>query len=111
VHHPACRYGGGVGGPDLERDVGVALDRDEARANRVHRDPTRSELARDRKTGEMVTIDNQNEVIDAGDEGVAYAFRPFQKVHRMHPAVLASPGTFIPLDEVDTDIHPIVEAF
>jgi hypothetical protein len=66
---------------------------------------------RDNKTGEMVTIDNQNEVIDAGDEGVAYAFRPFQKVHRMHPAVLASPGTFIPLDEVDTDIHPIVEAF
>jgi hypothetical protein len=37
--------------------------------------------------------------------------RPFQKVHRLHPAVLASPGTFIPLDEVDTDINPIVEAF
>jgi hypothetical protein len=29
----------------------------------------------------------------------------------MHPAVLDSPGTFIPLDEVDTDINPILEAF
>ena len=59
----------------------------------------------------MVTIDNQNEIVDAGDEGVTYAFRPFQKVHRMHPAVFDSPGTFIPLDEVDTDMNPIVEAF
>ena len=51
---------------------------------------------RDNKTGEMVTIDNQNEVVDAGDEGVTYAFRPFQKVHRMHPAVLDSPATAAP---------------
>ena len=65
---------------------------------------------RHNKTGELVTIDNQNEIIDPGDEGVTYVFRPFQKVHRLHPAVISSPSTFMPLDEVDTDINPIVEA-
>jgi hypothetical protein len=65
---------------------------------------------RSNKTGELVTIDNQNEIVDPGDEGISYVFRPYQKVHKNHPAVLASPSTFIPLDEVDQDINPIVEA-
>ena len=53
------------------------------------------------KTGERVTIDNQNVILDPGSEGVPYAFKTLQQVSSNHPAVKASPGSFLPLDEVD----------
>lgn len=53
------------------------------------------------KTGERVTIDNQMHIIDEGDPGVPYTFKPFQKVSSNHPAVAACPGAFMPLEEVD----------
>jgi hypothetical protein len=52
------------------------------------------------KTGQPVTIDNHNQILDEGSDGVSYAFRPFQRVHKDHPAVLACPGGFMPTDEV-----------
>jgi len=55
----------------------------------------------DRRSGERVEIDNHNDIVDEGDEGMPYAFRQFQKVKRDHPAVQACPGAFMPADEVD----------
>jgi hypothetical protein len=54
----------------------------------------------DRRTGQKATI-NKDDPIDEGDEGVPYAFKANQRVHRDHPAVKANPGAFIPADEVD----------
>ena len=56
---------------------------------------------RNRRTGEMVTIDDHNVMLDEGDDGIPYAFKAFQKVNKNHPAVKANPGAFMPLDEVD----------
>jgi hypothetical protein len=53
------------------------------------------------KTGEKVTIDNHNQIVDQGDEGIPYAFKAFQKVSSSHPAVKDAPGCFMPLDDVD----------
>jgi hypothetical protein len=53
------------------------------------------------KTGEQVTIDNQNDVVDAGSQGTSYVFKPLQKVSSNHPAVKDSPSSFMPLEEVD----------
>ena len=63
---------------------------------------------RHNRTGDLVTIDNQNQIVDPGDEGMPYAFKENQKVSKNHPAVKACPGAFIPLDEVDEDA--VVEA-
>ena len=52
------------------------------------------------KTGERVTIDNQNEIVDPGSEGIPYVFKTLQKVSSNHPAVKDAPGCFIPLDDV-----------
>jgi hypothetical protein len=65
---------------------------------------------RDRKTGEAVTIDNQNEIVDPGDEGIPYAFKAFQKVSSNHPAVRDAPGCFMPLDEVDEVDRELVKS-
>jgi hypothetical protein len=54
----------------------------------------------DRRTGQKVKI-NMDEPSDPGDEGVPYAFKSMQRVHKDHPAVKANPGAFIPADEVD----------
>jgi hypothetical protein len=56
---------------------------------------------RNNRTGNLETIDNQNDVVDPGSEGIPYAFRAFQKVSSNHPAVKDSPSSFMPLDEVD----------
>jgi hypothetical protein len=58
----------------------------------------------DRKTQEPVTIDNHNVIVDPGTEGMPYAFRAYQRVHKDHPAVLACPGGFVPADEVDEEL-------
>lgn len=55
------------------------------------------------KTGLTETIDNHNQIIDEGDEGIPYAFKDNQRVKAEHPAVKANPGAFIPADEVDAD--------
>ena len=56
---------------------------------------------RHNRTGDLVTIDNQNNIVDPGDEGMPYAFKENQKVSKNHPAVKECPGAFIPIDEVD----------
>jgi hypothetical protein len=56
---------------------------------------------RDRHTGEVKTIDNQNDIVDSGDEGMPYAFKQNQRVSKNHPAVKACPGAFIPAEDVD----------
>jgi hypothetical protein len=58
---------------------------------------------RHNRTDEIVTIPNQNEIVDEGDEGIPYAFKMNQRVRNDHPAVKANPGAFIPADEVDAD--------
>lgn len=66
---------------------------------------------RHNKTGELVEIDNQNDVIDEGDSGVPYAFKAFQKVNANHPAVLDSPDSFMPLSDVEEgDLDAVVTA-
>jgi len=55
----------------------------------------------DARRQEWVEIDNQMEIVDEGDPGRTYAFKPFQKVNPNHEAVKDAPGCFIPLDEVD----------
>jgi len=59
---------------------------------------------RHNKTGELVTIDNQNEIVDPGDEGMPYAFKAFERVNKSHAAVRANPGAFMPADEVDETV-------
>jgi hypothetical protein len=56
------------------------------------------------KTGERVTIDNHNNVVDPGSQGVSYAFKAYQKVPATHPAVKDAPQFFIPADEVDEEL-------
>lgn len=63
----------------------------------------------DRHTGEMKTVDNQNQIVDSGNEGVPYAFKAFQRVSKKHPAVSACPGAFMPADEVDETVQEIYE--
>jgi hypothetical protein len=58
---------------------------------------------RHNRTDEIVTIDNHNEIVDEGDEGIPYAFKANQRVRNDHPAVKSNPGAFIPADEVDPD--------
>ena len=53
------------------------------------------------KTGERVTIDNQNVILDAGSQGTSYVFKAMEKVSSNHPAVKDSPSSFMPLDDVD----------
>jgi hypothetical protein len=53
------------------------------------------------KTGAPATIDNQNVIVDEGDEGIPYAFKAFQKVNRNHPAVRACPSAFMELAEAE----------
>jgi hypothetical protein len=55
------------------------------------------------KTGERETIDNHNQMVDEGDEGVPYTFKAFQKVNKNHVAVKACPGAFMPLEEADEE--------
>ena len=63
------------------------------------------------KTGERVTIDNQNDIVKEAVDGVQYAFKAFQKVNPNHPAVIDSPSSFMPLEEVDeADIDSVVTA-
>jgi hypothetical protein len=59
---------------------------------------------RHNKTGELVEIDNHNDIVDEGSEGTPYAFRAYQRVHKSHPAVKANPGAFLPADEVDETV-------
>jgi hypothetical protein len=61
-------------------------------------------VRRNKAPHDMVEIDNHNNIIDEGDEGVPYAFRAYQRVHKSHPAVKACPGAFMPADEVDETV-------
>ena len=59
------------------------------------------------REGEMVEVENQNEIVDDGASGVSYAFKPMQKVSANHPAVKDCPGAFMPLadlNEADLDL-------
>lgn len=60
------------------------------------------------KTGERVTIDNQNDIVKEAVDGVQYAFKAFQKVNPNHPAVKQNPNLFMPLSEVeDVDLDSV----
>ena len=63
----------------------------------------------DRRTNAKVTIPNQNQVVDEGDEGTPYAFKAHQRVHKSHPAVKACPGAFVDADNFDEDSETINE--
>lgn len=64
----------------------------------------------DRRRDEWVEIDNQDVIVDPGEPGVPYAFRPYQKVSAKHPAVLANPSAFMPLDDLDESEAELVSA-
>jgi hypothetical protein len=52
------------------------------------------------RTGERVLI-NKDEPRVPEELGVPYAFKAFQRVSSSHPAVLANPGAFMPVEEVE----------
>jgi hypothetical protein len=59
-------------------------------------------VVRDRKTGRLEEVPLapcEAPVIDEGSEGVAYVFKKHEKALADHPAVLESPGSFIPFEE------------
>jgi hypothetical protein len=55
----------------------------------------------DRKSGERKTIDNHNQIVDEGEDGMPYAFKANQRVNKNHPAVKENPDAFLPADDVD----------
>ena len=59
---------------------------------------------RHNRTNEIVTMDNNNDIVDPGDEGIPYAFKANERVAKNHPAVLANPGAFVPADEADDPV-------
>jgi hypothetical protein len=59
-------------------------------------------IVRDNRTGQLAEVPLapiEAPPIDEGDEGRYYAFRKHEKVEADHPAVLESPGSFIPFEE------------
>ena len=52
------------------------------------------------RTGEPVTM-NKDQPSDPGTEGIPYAFKQYQRVARSHPAVKESPGSFMPIEDLD----------
>ena len=60
----------------------------------------------DKRTGQKVVIlDTDNEPIDPGDEGVAFAFAAGEKVRADHPAVQECPGAFREIDPTDALVY------
>lgn len=61
----------------------------------------------DRRTGDRVEIaDTDNQPIDPGDDGVPYVFKAGEKVRASHPAVQASPGAFVALEDASDLLPP-----
>lgn len=57
---------------------------------------------KDRRTDQMVDVPlTEYPPKDAGAEGRSYVFKQYQRVHRNHEAVKESPGSFMPIDELD----------
>ena len=57
---------------------------------------------RDRRTDQIVDVPlTEYDPVDPGSEGMAYAFKQYQRVHRNHPAVKTSPGSFMNIEELD----------
>ena len=52
------------------------------------------------KTGQEVEMDSDR-IDDPGSEGMSYAFKQYQRVHRNHDAVKTSPGSFMPIEDLD----------
>lgn len=53
-----------------------------------------------KRTGQPAMINKDDPIVEE-DPGVPYAFKAYQKVSATHPAVLANPAAFMPLEEVD----------
>lgn len=51
------------------------------------------------RTGETVMM-NKDQPSDPGSEGVPYTFKQYQRVPATHPAVKASPSSFMTIDEM-----------
>lgn len=57
---------------------------------------------RDRKSDEIKDVAlTEFPPLDPGSEGIPYAFKQYQRVHKDHPAVKTSPGSFMPIDDLD----------
>ena len=58
-------------------------------------------IVRDRRTGKLVEVEMNPELppIDPGSEGIPYVFRRDETVDADHPAVIASPGSFVPVED------------
>ncbi len=61
----------------------------------------RTTVVRDRRTGRLAEVDLNPEAppLVEGDEGTFYVFKKGEKVLDDHPAVLASPGSFVSVEE------------
>lgn len=57
-------------------------------------------IVRDNRTGELKEIDvHELPLVDEGDEGMPYAFSRGEKVAADHPAVVACPSGFRPVED------------
>ena len=56
----------------------------------------------DRRTDQVVDVPlTEYPPKDPGAEGRSYVFKQFQRVHRNHEAVKESPGSFMPIEDLD----------
>jgi hypothetical protein len=59
---------------------------------------------RNKRTNDLVTIpDTDAKPLVEENPGIPYAFKANEKVSKNHPAVKASPGSFISLEEAEDD--------
>lgn len=90
-----------MGRPRKNPNTGMVVAREAVVVTVGARAPTYEQVeVTDRRTGNRVMI-NKDQPSDPGSEGIPYAFRPYQRVARNHPAVKASPGAFIEIEELD----------
>jgi hypothetical protein len=62
----------------------------------------RTTIVRNRHTGKLVEVPlapMEAPPLDEGDPGVSYVFKRGEEIPADHPAALASPGSFYPVEE------------
>jgi hypothetical protein len=58
----------------------------------------RTTIVRDRHSGKLAEVPlTEYPPLDPGSDGVFYTFKRHERVEASHPAVVTSPGSFIPI--------------
>ena len=90
-----------MGRPRKDPNAGMVVAREAVVVIVGARAPTYDQVeVIDRRTSMPVMI-NKDQPKDPGSEGIPYVFKQYQRVHRNHPAVKESPGSFMDIAELD----------